>query len=428
MNDLDQGVEQANPLQRENKRLLRALEVNELIAGELHLGPLLRRIMEITKSLMDAESCSLFLIEKKSGDLVFHATTGDDEAQLKEVCRLKMGCGIAGWCAEHVETVRLSDVYGDKRFNAEYDRLTNFTTRNMICVPLLIHGKLIGVSQVINRLQGDFSEADEELMEAMMQMVSIAIDNARTHERLLHQQMLQRDLELAKSIQDSFLPSSFPVTPGYSAASHIRPAFEIGGDFFDVIELSDQRIAYVLGDISGKGVSAAMLMSSILLELRKELGNGGNAGEILGRFNTSLCRTVSNGMFATMVLMILEPESGILESANAGHLPPIHMHGQRIWQQNKASGPPAGIIGGIPFNCDIMTLEPGEMVLLYSDGVPDACNEDGEMLDMSRLMTWMHNAPQSSDACIDYLSRSISRFVGDAPQSDDVTMLALTRC
>jgi len=415
-------------LQCENERLRKALEITRLIAGELHLGPLLHQIIAVTKSLIEAESCSLFLIEEGSGDLVFHANTGDDEKQLKEVCRLKMGCGIAGWCAEHVETARLSDVYGDARFNAEYDRLTNFRTRNMICVPLLAHGKLIGVAEVINHHQGNFSEADEQLMESMMQMVSIAIDNAHNHKRLLHQQMLQRDLKLAKSIQDSFLPSSIPTAAGYHAASHISSAFEVGGDFFDAVQLPNkQRIAYLLGDISGKGVSAAMIMSSLLHELRHEMNIGGNAAEILSRYNTSLCETSSNGMFATIALLILDPESGQLEFANAGHLPPVHLLGQRAWQQNRASGPPVGIIGDVRYHCEIITLAPGETVLLYSDGVPDACNDEQEMLGMDRLLTWMKGAPDDAGACIDYLKNAIGRFVGDAPQSDDVTLLALTR-
>jgi len=414
-------------LKCENERLRKALEITRLIAGELHLGPLLHQIIAVTKSLIGAESCSLFLIEEGSGDLVFHANTGDDEQQLKEVCRLQMGCGIAGWCAEHIETVRLSDVYSDARFNPEYDKMTHFTTHNMICVPLLVHGKLIGVAEVINHLQGDFGEADERLMESMMQMVSIAIDNTWSHQRLLHQKMLQRDLELAKSIQDSFLPSSLPTATGYHAASHISSAFEIGGDFFDAVQLPDSRIAYLLGDISGKGVSAALIMSSLLHELRHEINFGGNAAEILGRYNASLCNTASNGMFATMVLLILDPQTGQIELANAGHLPPIHLLDQHAWQQNQASGPPVGIISSAHYDCEIITLEPGETLLLYSDGVPDACNENQEMVGMDRLLTWMKGAPDNADACIDTIKAAINHFVGNAPQSDDVTLLALTR-
>jgi sigma-B regulation protein RsbU (phosphoserine phosphatase) len=412
-------------LKRENERLRKALEINRLISGELHLKPLLRQIMKVTELLMNAESCSLFLLEKDTGDLVFHATTGENEEQLKEVCRLKMGCGIAGWCARHLKTVRISDVYSDDRFNPEFDRKTNFTTRNMICVPLLAHGELIGVSEVINCLHGEFTEADEKLMESMMQMASIAIDNARTHEQLIQKELFQHDLQLAKSIQDSFLPDVIPINSGFSAATHIKPAFEVGGDFFDAVRLSDKRIAYLLGDISGKGVSAAMLMSSVIHEMRYEMNLGGSAGEILSRYNASLCRTTSNGMFATMVLLILDPKSSQLEIANAGHMPPLHLRNRQVWQENRALGPPIGIISDIRYDCDTLLLKPGETLLLYSDGVTDACNEQREMLGMERLQSWFVAAPDNARACVDYLSNALGNFVGNAPQSDDITLMAL---
>jgi len=154
---------------------------------------------------------------------------------------------------------------------------------------------------------------------------------------------------------------------------------------------------------------------------------GGNAAEILSRYNTSLFKTASNGMFATIALLILDPESEQLEFANAGHLPPVHLLSQRAWRRNRASGPPAGIIGDVRYNCEIITLAPGETVLFYSDGVPDACNEKQEMLGMDRLLAWVKDAPDNAGACIDYPKDAIDRFVGNAPQSDDVTLLALTR-
>jgi len=413
--------------QRRNERLQKALEINQLIAGELNLGPLLRQIMKITQSIMDVEACSLFLVDDESGDLVFYASSGKNEAQLKEICRLAMGCGIAGWSAEHMQTVRLSDVYHDSRFNAEFDRQTGFTTLNMICSPLIAHGKLIGVSQVINRKHGEFSESDEQLMEAIVQMVAIAIDNARTHQRLLAQEMLQRDLELAKSIQNSFLPESAPKVPGYDVAFHMNSAFEVGGDFYDTIKMSDLRVAYLLGDISGKGVSAAMVMSSILRDIHAELATGGTAGEILSRFNISLCKTASNGMFVSLILIILDPRSGDMEIANAGHPPPVLMQQQQSLQQSGASGPPAGIITDIRYDCEVITLQSGEMILLYSDGITEARNQQRRMVGTKRLLAWLGDAPSSPQLCIDFIVTEVQRFIGEAKQADDITLLALGR-
>ena len=413
--------------QRRNERLQKALDINQLIAGELNLGPLLSQIMKTTQAIMESESCSLFLLDDTTNDLVFHASSGKNEKQLKEICRLSMGRGIAGWAAEHKQTVRLSDVYNDTRFNSEYDRKTGFTTRNMICSPLIAHGKLIGVSQIINSSHGEFTESDEQLMEAIVQMVAIAIDNARTHQRLVEQEVLQRDLELAKSIQCSFLPESAPEVPGYEVAFHMNSAYEVGGDFYDAVSMPDQRVAYLLGDISGKGVSAAMVMSTVLRDIHSELAKGGTAGEILSRFNVSLCKTASKGMFVSLILMILDQHTGEMEIANAGHPPPVLLQQQQSVQQRGASGPPAGIITDIQYACEAFALQPQEMILLYSDGITEARNELRRMVGVKRLLAWLDKAPDSPQACIDFLVSEVQQYIGQAEQADDITLLALSR-
>ncbi len=414
-------------LQKQNERLLKALEINQLIAGELQLGPLLKKVMKLTQSIMSSESCSLFLYDEKTDELVFNVCSGEKEDKLREICRLPMGSGIVGWCAEHGETVRIADVYDDSRFVVEFDRQTKFTTRNMISAPLFVHNKLIGVCQVINHQHGEFSKSDEKLLESLVPMVAIAIDNARAHQRLLDRELFQHDLVLAKSIQDSFLPATPPEVAGYHADFHMRSAFEVGGDFYDAIRMPDQRIAYIIGDISGKGVSAAMIMSSILSDMRMELSYGGNAGEILSRFNQTLCKKAQSGMFVTLVLMVLDPVLHRLEVANAGHLPPIHILQERIWQHGEASGPPGGIVSDINYDCDVLNLQAGEMVLLYTDGITEARNESDEMLGAGRLMSWLDDAPASPDACIEYLTDCLSQYAGNAQQSDDITLLMLGR-
>ena len=414
-------------LGRRNERLQKALEINQLIAGELNLKPLLQQIMRTTKAIMDAELCSLFLVDEARGDLDFYVNSGEEGAELLESGRLPMGSGIAGWCAEHGQSVCLSDVYADPRFNAEFDRQTGFRTRNMICAPLLVRGKLIGVSQVINRIDGEFGEADEQLMESIVQMVAIAIDNARNHERLVEQGVLQRDLELAKSIQSSFLPDTAPDVPGYDVAFHVTSAYEVGGDFYDAVLMADQRIAYLLGDISGKGVSAAMLMSSILRDIHTELARGGSAGDIVGRFNEALCSTARNGMFVSLILMILDPETGELEIANAGHPTPVLVDHQQAGQPGAASGPPAGIISDARYDCDTLSLAPGEMLLLYSDGIIEARNQMRRMVRTRGLLEWLEQAPDSPKACIDYLLQQVKAFIGEEQQADDITLLALRR-
>jgi len=193
------------------------------------------------------------------------------------------------------------------------------------------------------------------------------------------------------------------------------------------VALADGRFAYLIGDISGKGVSAAMIMSTVLSDIRMELTHAGNAAEILKRFNASLCHKAKNGMFVSLILMILNPETGELEIANAGHLPPVHILNQRIWQHDEASGPPAGIILDAKYECTSLTLEPGEMVLLYTDGITEARNSHHIMLGAGRLLAWLTECPDSPEACMEELVERIQLFTEEATQSDDITMLILGR-
>jgi len=216
-------------LEMQNERLLKALEISHLIAGELKLPLLLKQIMKHSCAIMDAETCSLFLLDEQSNELVFNVCSGEKEAQLKEICRLPMGKGIVGWCAQRGETVRIDDVYADAHFEEAFDRQTHFVTRNMISIPLFVHHKLIAVCQVINCQHGLFSAADQQLLEAMVPMMAIAIDNARAHQQLLEAEIFQHDMVLAKSIQDSFLPDVLPHVAGFQSCFYMSTAFDVCG-------------------------------------------------------------------------------------------------------------------------------------------------------------------------------------------------------
>jgi len=413
---------------KRNANLEKALEINRLIAGELQLGSLLRLIMEVTQTVMEAEASSLFLIDSETGDLVFHVALGEKEDELRELYRLPKGSGIAGWCAEQSRSALVADVYADTRFNPEYDQKTGFRTRNMICVPLLFHGECIGVSQVINRTTGSFTETDRQLLQSLAQITAVAIDNARAHQRLMEQQVLRRDLDLARSLQRSFLPATPPEIPGYDAAFYISPAYEVGGDLYDAFQLPDRRIAYLLGDVSGKGVAAALIMSRILRDLRFEIAReGGTAGEMLTKFNAAFSDVAANGLFVTLILLVLDPHSGRLEVANAGHPRPVHMMRKRIWLGEGASGPPAGVLPDARYDCKHVLLHPGETILLYTDGVTEAMNEQGDMVGETGMLAWLRNAPTSPGECIAFLCDCVRRFAGEAHQSDDITLLALGR-
>lgn len=412
---------------RRNERLQKALEINQLISSELQLGPLLKLIMEVTQRVMETEACSLFLLDSETDDLVFQVALGESGDKLKELYRVPKGTGIAGWVAEHVQTVLQNDVYSDDRFNPDYDRQTGFRTRNMLCVPVRYGASCIGVCQVINRIDGEFSEDDLLLLEPLSIMAAVAIENARVHQKLMEQTLMEHDLSLAHQLQQSFLPQEPPRTPGYTCAFVNRTAFEVGGDLYDAFLLPDHRVAYLLGDVSGKGVAAALIMSRVLKDLRIEAIEGGSAGEILTRFNQDFCKATQHGMFVTLALILLKPETGHIEIANAGHLPPVLRYGDMIRFGEQASGPPVGVVGMVDYQTHEMELRGGETILLYTDGVTEARNSKGELLGEDCMLDWLSEAPEGSVSCVDYMCQRVQRFADGARQSDDITLLALSR-
>jgi len=412
---------------KRNERLLKALEVNQLISSELRLGTLLQLIMEVTQKVMEAEACSLFLLEEETGDLVFQVALGESGDKLKELRRVPRGTGIAGWVAEHVQPVLQNDVYSDDRFNPDYDRKTGFHTHNMLCVPVCYGGTCIGVCQVINRIGGEFCDEDLHLLEPMAQMAAIAIENARVHQKLIGRTLMTHDLNLAHQLQQSFLPQEPPKTPGYTCAYISRPTFDVGGDLYDAFTLPDNRVAYLLGDVSGKGVAAALIMSRVLKDIRFEAMAGGNVEDILTRFNHAFCKSVHQGMFVTLILILLDPETGHIEIANAGHLPPVIRYNNNLRFGERASGPPAGIVSMVEYQAYEMQLRGGETILLYTDGVTEARNPDGELLGEKNMLAWLADAPDGSVSCVDFMCERVQHFADGARQSDDIAMLALSR-
>lgn len=410
-----------------NENLMKALEVNQMLSRELQLDMLLQRIMETIQQVMETEACSLFLLDEKTGDLLFQVALGKAENRLKELHRLPRGTGIAGWVAEHGQPLRIHDAYADSRFNPYFDQQTGFQTRDILCTPIFYGKACIGACQVINRNHGTFSKDDLHLLESLAQMSAVAIENAKAHQQLLKQSLLEHDLQLAHQLQQSFLPARPPEVNGYSCAFSNQPALEVGGDFFDTFILPDGRVAYLLGDISGKGVSAALIMSRVIKDLRFKTMKGGTAGEILTRFNKMFSATTSKGMFVTLVILVLHPESGEIEYANAGHLPPVHIIDGQACMVAGASGPPAGIIPSIKYHSLQLHLGAGESILLYTDGITEAVNPQGELLGSSKPLEWLCIPFNDVQACVHGLLDRVREFTCSEPQSDDITLLLLKR-
>src|SRR5919109_1135558 len=300
-----------------------------------------------------------------------------------------------------------------------------------LAVPLVSQGELIGVLNLGPRLsEQDYSSDDRKLLDNLAAQAAPALrvgQLVREQEaEAATRQRFEQELEVARLIQQNFLPKELPALPGWQVAAYYRPAREVGGDFYDVIPLPDGRVAFVVGDVTDKGVPAALVMSATRSVLRASAQRLVEPGEVLERVNEHLCPDMPEKMFVTCLYGVLDPVSGHLRFANAGHDLPYVKTADGVVEL-RARGMPLGLMPGMAYEEKEATLEPGDSVLLHSDGVVEAHDAGREMFGFSRLKQTVDAAP-GGRLLIDRVLAELERFTGpDAEQEDDITMVTLQR-
>jgi serine phosphatase RsbU (regulator of sigma subunit)/anti-sigma regulatory factor (Ser/Thr protein kinase) len=300
-----------------------------------------------------------------------------------------------------------------------------------LAVPLVSQGELIGVLNLGPRLsEQDYSSDDRKLLDNLAAQAAPALrvgQLVREQEaEAVTRQRFEQELEVARLIQQNFLPKELPDLPGWQIAAYYRPAREVGGDFYDVIPLSDGRVAFVVGDVTDKGVPAALVMSATRSVLRASAQRLIEPGIVLERVNEHLCPDMPAKMFVTCLYGVLDPATGLLRFANAGHDLPYVKTADGVVEL-RARGMPLGLMPGMAYEEKEAVLQPGESVLLHSDGVVEAHDPERDMFGFPRLKETVADAP-GGQALIDRVLADLETFTGPgAEQEDDITMVTLER-
>jgi serine phosphatase RsbU (regulator of sigma subunit)/anti-sigma regulatory factor (Ser/Thr protein kinase) len=299
-------------------------------------------------------------------------------------------------------------------------------------VPLISQGELIGVISLGPRLsQQDYSSDDRGLLSNLAVQAAPAVRvaqlvrqqqiEARQRERIEH------ELRVAQLVQQTLLPKAIPSLAGWQIDRHYQPAREVGGDFYDFINLPDGQLGLVIGDVTDKGVPAALVMATTRSMLRTGTGRTESPGAVLGRVNDLLYDEIPPNMFVTCLYAILEPNSGRLRFANAGHDLPYRYHAGGV-DELHARGMPLGLMPGMAYEEKEITLAPGEGVVFYSDGIVEAHNVEREMFSFGRLQRLLAEHQCSGAALVSRLLDELARFTGEGwEQEDDITMVLLER-
>ena len=408
--------------------LRKVLALNAILNSTLRLNELLTIIMKTSSEVMRSEVASLLLIDETSNELVFRVALGGKGAELEEKFRLKVGEGIAGSVAASGTPEIVNDPQNDARFAKRFDKSTGFVTRAILCVPMKARGKVIGVLQAINPIhrQG-FAPEDLELFATFADQAAIAIENAQLHGEIVKQEKAKQALKIAHEIQQNFLPDLTNRQYGIDICALSLPAFDVGGDLYDVIALDRDRVGIVLGDVSGKGVPAALYMVRAMSEYRFLAPQAKDPAELLTALNARLSVNSPFGMFLTMVCILVDRNTNTVQYSSAGHLPILlrkALDGKTEILKG-AQSPPLGLMAETAFFLNTTHLDPGDAFFLYTDGVVEARDKNSREYTIERLTKCVKTKADSATAYSERIFEEVRRFTTGADQHDDITALTV---
>ncbi len=299
-----------------------------------------------------------------------------------------------------------------------------------VVVPLVTSGELVGLLALGARLsERGYSRDDRRLLDNLARYAAPALrlgQLVRQQEvEARNLQRIEQELQVAQLIQQQFLPNELPELRGWHVAAFYRPARTVGGDFYDLIELDDGRFMVVAGDVTDKGVPAALVMASTHALLRSTAATGGSPGEVLSRVNDLLYPQIPMNMFVTCLVLVVDPVTGRVEFANAGHNLPYLRRGDVVLEL-KARGMPLGLMPGSRYEEHETVIEAGDVLLLYSDGITEQHDAAGQMFGFERTQALVA-AATSGDDLVDRCVTGLAAFAGSVEQEDDVTLVALQR-
>ncbi len=422
-------------------------ELGCAFAARIDLDELSALVVQKCRQVLNAEGAAILLLDPERNELYFPYVADVDRAAAARLAVLRFPAdrGIAGAVLQSGQPVRVDDVTTDRRFYSGVDRHTGVTTRAIICAPLRTRQGIIGVVQVLNpRVGGQFTDDDLAFLDALAGSVAVAIENARMYAQLKrqflalqqatreHEQLLaiRRELEIARNIQESILPRGFPAFPGrtdFDLYAAMIPAREVGGDFYDFFLLNDGRLGVVVGDVSGKGVPAALFMAVSRTLLKSVALAGAAPGDCLRRANALLCLENSAEMFVTVFYGILNAQTGAFEYSNGGHNAPyLLLREGHVCALERTGGMVLGALEDVVYRANSLTLRPGDGLFLFSDGVTEAMDASGDLFSERRLETVLRQvAQQPPREIVTRVVDAVEHHSGGSPQADDITGLAL---
>ena len=323
----------------------------------------------------------------------------------------------------------MGDMRSHPHFRRYHDEIIREGIISNLSIGLLFRNKGIGILRLYSKRPREFSESDISLAQTVAAQSAAAIVNARLYNESLKAERMERQMRLAGEVQRHLIPEKPPSISGLDLAGIYVPCHEVGGDFYDFITLPDGRLVLAMGDIMGKGVPASLAMASLRSGLRAYAEEIDNVSELVGRANRMFCRDTEYGEFATLFCGCLDPDSGILTYCNCGHEPPVLIHADGTQTHDLSEG---GMVLGIDtntrFDAQQVELQPGDMLVIYTDGLADAVNFQRESFGRRRVIeAALASADMSAEQAVKNILWLMRKYTGLTRRFDDTAIVVLKK-
>jgi phosphoserine phosphatase RsbU/P len=400
------------------------LAVTSKLAAPFDLMTMLSEVVSAAKQVLKADRGSVWLYDAAADQLVLEIATGIAPV------RVPANAGLAGACASTRRIINVPDCYADERFNPEVDRQSSYRTRCMLTLPLVDHKDvLVGVMQVLNKADGVFDESDEELATTLAAQCAVALQRVRMTEAVIEGEKMRQELEMARVVQMSTLPAVMPVLPGYDVFGTFRPASLTGGDTFD-LSVIDQGLLTVLGDATGHGIAPALSVTQMHAMLRMAFRLGADLETAFMRVNNQLADTLADDRFITAFIGLLDVAAHRMRFHSGGQAPILHF--QAATGSCARHDPTSFPLAAMPLSslrpAVNLDFEPGDILVLLSDGIYEYEDSSGEQFGEQRveeILRAHHGKTMAELSAI--LQDAVLAFARGAPQEDDMTVVLVKR-
>lgn len=410
----------------ENASALRQiLEVTRKLAAPFDLDTMLGAVVDASREVLNADRGTVFLYDQNSDELIVRVGTG------LENIRIPANKGIVGESASTRTLINVPNCYDDPRFNRAIDKQTGYKSRCMLTIPLIgYEDTLVGVLQILNKNNGVFDEQDEFVAQALAAQAAVVIHRAKITEAMIASERLDREISVARDVQIGTLPKQMPLMAGYDFGGAFVPTDQTGGDLYDFVPLEENRLFLLMGDATGHGIGPALSATQVRAMLRVALRLNAKLDDAFVHINDQLCDDLPDDRFVTGFFGLLDTNTHLVDFHSGGQGPIMHFHAStESFDWHPATTFPLGYMPQTKLSPPVrITLQPGDVLGLISDGIYEYENESGEQFGQARVGEIVANGGDlGAQQLVDEIVRAAQSFGGLAPQADDVTIVLAKR-